>query len=60
MNGVTLALAPSIPRFRCRHDVLDPTPELVIEIAREGRESRRVGTLSTPGKTEGLFMSSAR
>jgi len=33
----------------CRHDVLEATLELAIEIAREGREGRRVGTLFTLG-----------
>ena len=33
----------------CRHDVLDNTVELSLEIAREGREGRRIGTLFTIG-----------
>jgi len=33
----------------CRRDVLDNTVELSLEIAREGREGRRIGTLFTIG-----------
>ncbi len=33
----------------CRQEVLEPTIELAVEIAREGREGRRVGTLFTVG-----------
>lgn len=33
----------------CRRDVLDSTVELSLEIAREGREGRRIGTLFTVG-----------
>jgi|SRR5581483_622094 len=33
----------------CRRDVLDSTIELALEIAREGREGRRIGTLFTIG-----------
>jgi diadenylate cyclase len=36
----------------CRRDVLDGLLELAIEIAREGREGRRVGTLFTLGRAE--------
>jgi diadenylate cyclase len=42
----------------CRQEVLDATLELAIEIAREGREGRRVGTLFTVGKPEAVVASS--
>ena len=42
----------------CGHDVLDPTLELAIEIAREGREGRRIGTLFTIGSADAVLASS--
>ena len=39
----------------CRRDVLDATLELAIEIAREGREGRRIGTLMTLGDAAGVL-----
>jgi len=39
----------------CRQDVLDATLELAIEIAREGREGRRVGTLFTLGQADAVI-----
>jgi diadenylate cyclase len=42
----------------CRPEVLDATLELAIEIAREGREGRRIGTLFTIGKPEDVVASS--
>ena len=42
----------------CRPEVLDPTLELAVEIAREGREGRRIGTLFTLGKAEEVLASS--
>ena len=33
----------------CPRSVLEPTLELPVEIAREGREGRRIGTLFTSG-----------
>ena len=42
----------------CRHDVLDATLEIAIEIAREGREGRRIGTLFTLGNAEAVLASS--
>lgn len=42
----------------CRPDVLDATLELAIEIAREGREGRRIGTLFTLGKADEVLASS--
>jgi diadenylate cyclase len=39
----------------CRPDVLTPLLELAIEIAREGREGRRIGTLFTLGQTEAVL-----
>jgi diadenylate cyclase len=35
-------------------DVLDPVVQLAIEIAREGREGRRIGTLFTVGDSDGF------
>lgn len=37
---------------RCEREVLEPTIELAIEIAREGREGRRIGTLFTLGDAD--------
>jgi DNA integrity scanning protein DisA with diadenylate cyclase activity len=42
----------------CRHDVLDATLDNAIEIAREGREGRRKGTLFTLGDAEAVLASS--
>jgi len=42
----------------CRHDVLNATLEIAIEIAREGREGRRIGTLFTLGNAEAVLSSS--
>ena len=42
----------------CRQDVLDATLEIAIEIAREGREGRRIGTLFTLGNAEAVLASS--
>jgi len=42
----------------CRHDVLDATLEIAIEIAREGREGRRIGTLFTLGSADAVLASS--
>jgi diadenylate cyclase len=42
----------------CRHDVLDATLEIAIEIAREGREGRRIGTLFTLGNADAVLASS--
>jgi diadenylate cyclase len=39
----------------CRREVLDPVMDLAIEIAREGREGRRIGTLFTLGEAEGVL-----
>jgi diadenylate cyclase len=39
----------------CRHDVLNAVLELAVEIAREGREGRRVGTLLTIGDAEAVL-----
>jgi diadenylate cyclase len=36
-------------------DVLDPLIELAVEIAREGREGRRIGTLFTLGDSEAVL-----
>ena len=42
----------------CEPDVLESTLELALEIAREGREGRRIGTLFTLGKTEAVLAAS--
>src|SRR5690349_5985875 len=39
----------------CREDILEPLLELAIEIAREGREGRRIGTLFTMGDAEAVM-----
>ena len=36
----------------CRGEILEPLLELAVEIAREGREGRRIGTLFTIGDAE--------
>jgi diadenylate cyclase len=41
-----------------RQDVFDPVLELAIEIAREGREGRRIGTLLTIGQADAVMASS--
>jgi diadenylate cyclase len=43
---------------RCRPEVLEPTLELAVEIAREGREGRRIGTLFTLGNAEAVLAAS--
>ena len=42
----------------CEQRVLEPTVELALEIAREGREGRRIGTLFTFGKAEAVLAAS--
>jgi DNA integrity scanning protein DisA with diadenylate cyclase activity len=42
----------------CRLEVLDPILDLAIEIAREGREGRRIGTLFTVGDASGVLRAS--
>ena len=42
----------------CRREVLDPVMDLAIEIAREGREGRRIGTLFTIGDPDGVLAKS--
>lgn len=39
----------------CRRDVLNAVLELGVEIAREGREGRRIGTLFTIGNADGVL-----
>lgn len=39
----------------CRAEVLEPLLELAVEIAREGREGRRIGTLFTLGDAESVM-----
>ena len=39
----------------CRAEILEPLLELAIEIAREGREGRRIGTLFTIGDAEAVM-----
>jgi DNA integrity scanning protein DisA with diadenylate cyclase activity len=40
---------------RCNKKNLEPTIELAVEIAREGREGRRIGTLFTFGDADGVM-----
>ena len=42
----------------CDPAVLEQTVELALEIAREGREGRRIGTLFTLGKAEAVLAAS--
>lgn len=42
----------------CRRDVLDALLDLAIEIAREGREGRRIGTLFTLGRADAVLVHS--
>jgi diadenylate cyclase len=42
----------------CEPTVLESTLELALEIAREGREGRRIGTLFTLGKVEAVLAAS--
>src|ERR671933_418561 len=42
----------------CPRQVLDATLELAIEIAREGREGRRIGTLFTLGHADAVLRQS--
>ena len=42
----------------CAPCVLEPTVELALEIAREGREGRRIGTLFTLGRAEAVLTAS--
>ena len=42
----------------CRQAILESTLELALEIAREGREGRRIGTLFTLGKADAVLATS--
>lgn len=42
----------------CKKEVLHPTIELAVEIAREGREGRRIGTLLTVGDADSVMLRS--
>lgn len=42
----------------CRPEVFEPSLELALEIAREGREGRRIGTLFTIGRADAVLASS--
>src|SRR5919106_5152109 len=42
----------------CELAVLEPTVELALEIARKGREGRRIGTLFTLGRAEAVLAAS--
>ncbi len=42
----------------CQREVLESTLELAVEIAREGREGRRIGTLFTLGRADAVLRSS--
>jgi diadenylate cyclase len=48
-----------VPRTEvCSRDVFDAVLELAVEIAREGREGRRIGTLFTIGRAESVLAAS--
>jgi diadenylate cyclase len=40
---------------KCNKEELEPTIELAVEIAREGREGRRIGTIFTFGDADGVL-----
>src|SRR5688572_13528193 len=40
---------------RCKKENLEPVIELAVEIAREGREGRRIGTLFTFGDADAVL-----
>jgi DNA integrity scanning protein DisA with diadenylate cyclase activity len=42
----------------CEQSILEPTLELALEIAREGREGRRIGTLFTLGRADAVLAAS--
>jgi diadenylate cyclase len=42
----------------CHQAILESTLELALEIAREGREGRRIGTLFTLGKADAVLATS--
>jgi DNA integrity scanning protein DisA with diadenylate cyclase activity len=42
----------------CEPEILEQTVELALEIAREGREGRRIGTLFTLGAAEAVLAAS--
>jgi diadenylate cyclase len=42
----------------CRPEVFEPSLELALEIAREGREGRRIGALFTLGRADAVLASS--
>jgi diadenylate cyclase len=42
----------------CNEELLEATVELALEIAREGREGRRIGTLFTLGKADAVLAAS--
>jgi len=57
VNGRSGGMFKSICRRvrRCNKKNLEPTIELAVEIAREGREGRRIGTLFTFGDADGVL-----
>ena len=59
-NGRSGGMFKSICRRvrRCNKQNLEPTIELAVEIAREGREGRRIGTLFTFGDADAVLMRS--
>jgi len=56
-NGRSVGMFKSICQRvrRCNKKNLEPTIELAVEIAREGREGRRIGTLFTFGDSDGVL-----
>ena len=57
VNGRSSGMFKSICKRvrRCNKKNLEPTIELAVEIAREGREGRRIGTLFTFGDADGVL-----
>lgn len=59
MNGYKGGFKSICQRVRnCSQQNLEPTIELAVEIAREGREGRRIGTLFTFGDSEAVLAQS--
>jgi diadenylate cyclase len=52
-NGMFKSICQKVSR--CNNKKLEPTIELAVEIAREGREGRRIGTLFTFGDAEAVM-----
>lgn len=55
MDRDALAIAVKSRAPWCRPDVFEATLELALEIAREGREGRHIGTLFTVGRADAVL-----